>query len=568
MDNNEEKIIRSMTQQAWPEPHGWFTIAMPRVSARTIIEDGWSFSAKPTITVQPGLDWLNPGNIDRSWGFHLHTWEMLDPVLGEFSKTRDEALLNWMLDIADDWAQFEGSEDQEGSMIWYDMSLSLRMARLARLLIYASHLNLDHRVEKLLPAAERHVEEMLKPEAFNSGNNHGFYAAASSLDWARLLPEFPRSPELAMLGEQRLKEIASRQFAPDGGHQEHSPGYHRMLLKSFEAGLSDGIIADPSVRETVRNATDVLGWWIQPDGYFVQFGDTDHQSADQMKLSSTSPRSQFIISNGREGEPTSTELLALPDAGYAIIRSPQPTGPEERINSSYLALQAAFHSRAHKHADDLTFVWFDRGVEILVDSGRFGYVDLLPTDSPDRLKGFYYAAPERQYVESTVAHNTVSVNNADIERRFRAPYGSALQAWSHENGVFLLEAEADCKTYSHHRSISLKPQELLVVEDSLIGLDSGDDATAWFNLNGDAELISASDSLIFKLPNGAGLLEVTGTQEVVKPVHGQKEPLRGWRAKRERTFDPIWNFGFKLNASNPTLRTEWRLTDPTNRELT
>ncbi|MEH0147248.1 alginate lyase family protein [Corynebacterium sp. Q4381] len=560
MNETSREIIVTMKNQPWPEPHGWFTIAMPRVSAQSIMENGWRFSKKPTIKVQQGMDWLSPGKEDRSWGFHLHTWEMMDAVLGEFATTRDEALLNWMLDIADDWAQFEKSDSTDGSMIWYDMSLSLRMARLARLMIYASHLGLDRRVEALLPAAERHIEEMFKPEAFNSGNNHGFYAAASSLDWARLLPQFPRSSELAALGEERLKDIASRQFAPDGGHQEHSPGYHRMLLKSFETGLNDGIIEDPTVQATVENATDVLGWWIQPDGYFVQFGDTDHQSADQMKLSSSNEQSQFIITNGHEGKPSSEELRVLPDAGYAMIRSPQPAGPDERINSSYLALQAAFHSRAHKHADDLTFVWFDRGVEILVDSGRFGYVDLLPADSPDRLKGFYYAAPERQYVESTVAHNTVSVNGEDIERRFRTPYGSALKSWSHENGIFRIEAEADCKTYTHHRVITLSPRQFLIVEDSLSGLAPGDEAIAWFNLNGEAQRVAGQDNeLQFLLPGQAGYLTVEGDQEVVTPVRGQQEPLRGWRAKRERSFEPIWNLGFKLDASNPALRTEWKL---------
>lgn len=558
---NKQEIITAMKEQPWPEPHGWFTIAMPRATAQDIINTGWNFSKKPTISVEPGMDWLTPGREDRSWGFHLHTWEMLDAVLGEFADTRNQDLLVWMLDIADDWARFEESDKQEGSMIWYDMSLSLRMARLARLMVYAAHLGLVDRVEALLPAAERHVDEMFKPEAFNSGNNHGFYAAASSLDWARLLPTFPRSPELAALGEERLKEIAARQFAPDGGHQEHSPGYHRMLLKSFETGLNDGIITDPAVRETVQNATNVLGWWIQPDGYFVQFGDTDHQSADQMRLDSSNEQSQYIITNGHEGKPSTEELLALPDAGYAIVRSPQPANADERIKSSYLALQAAFHSRAHKHADDLTFVWFDRGVEILVDSGRFGYVDLLPADSPDRLRGFYYAAPERQYVESTVAHNTVSVNGEDIERRFRKPYGSALKAWSHEGDIFRLEAEADCKTYTHHRVLTLRPQKYLIVEDSVHGLDSNDQAVAWFNINGDAELESNGDSLIFRLPDDAGKLYVTGNQEIIQPVRGQEKPLRGWRAKRERTFDPIWNFGFKISASNPALRTEWKLGD-------
>src|SRR5699024_7670644 len=116
---------------------------------------------------------------------------------------------------------------------------------------------------------------------------------------------------------------------------------------------------------------------------------------------SIDPETLFILSEGRSGTPPSAEMKVFSDGGYAFVRSPRPQSPGDIGKSGYLALSAAFHSRAHKHADDLNLVWYDKGQQILTDSGRYGYGELLPPDSPLRKEGFYYASAERQYFEGT-----------------------------------------------------------------------------------------------------------------------------------------------------------------------
>src|SRR5699024_7790375 len=200
--------------------------------------------------------------------------------------------------------------------------------------------------------------------------------------------------------------------------------YHRMLLGSFEQAVLDGLVHDEEIRERVRRAAEVLGWMVQPDGYLVQFGDTPSTYMTIENATSLDPYTLFTLSDGRRGKAPGQELAVFRDGGYAFVRSPAPQGPGELAASGYLAFSAAFHSRAHKHADDLNLVWYDRGTEILVDSGRYGYGNLLPTDSPLRKKGFYYGSEERQYVEGTRAHNTIEMDGEDQERRNREPYGS------------------------------------------------------------------------------------------------------------------------------------------------
>lgn len=558
---NFESLLNSLKQTRKPAPTGWFTIAEPKKSAEHIRENGWTIGKKPSIQLARGMDWRSPGSTDRSWGFHLHSWESLDAALIRIAEQQDLEFARWLLGIAIDWAEFVAHHDTPDSMSWYDMSLSLRMPRLGRLLVYAAQLGLDDEVSLLLEAAEWHVQKIQEPAAFNPGNNHGFYAASAALDWARLFPFWPSSQDLLALGRERMQVITSRQFASDGGHREHSPQYHRMLLKSFEDGLRDGIVEDADVAATIRKASNVLGWWVQPDGYFVQFGDSDHQTVDRMKLNVIDEQTRFIVTDGAEGAPSDTELLALPEAGYAMVRSPQPKAPGERIGSSYLAFQAAFHSRAHKHADDLTFVWFDNGHEILCDSGRYGYIDLLPPESQDRLDGFYYGAPERQMMESTYAHNTVSVNGRNLDRRTRKPYGSALGRCLALDGRFLLSGSVTHQSHTHDRYLDFRPGMKLLVTDVLTPLADQCHAVSWFNLNGEAELLEQNKhSLVFQLPGEAGKLQVKFDGKLIEPVRGQSSPLRGWRSHRERHMAPQWNFGIQKTFSEvATISAEFHL---------
>lgn len=562
--HNPGHLVDALENAEWPSPDGWFVMNSSEQTADEIISAGWRLENYNPVELEPGLDWAAPGSENRSWGFHLHTWEFMDSALQEFAATGSTSLLDWLLDAATDWARFEKEEAQadrhEGSMTWYDMALSLRMPRLARLLVYAAKSGRQESVIELLPVAIKHCHEILKTKAFNIKNNHGFFAGAACLDWVRVLPEFPFAEKLKESGERRINAMVERQFASDGGHLEHSPAYHFMLLESFSDATADGLFEDTQLEAILNRASYAAGWMIQPDGKLVQLGDTDDNLVNSEKASITDPHTQFILSDGERGVADGRELAMLPESGFAFIRSPQPTKPGERIDSAYLAFQAGFHSRAHKHADDLSFTWFDRRQSILVDSGRFGYRDLLPKDSPERLKGFYYGAPERQYVESTRAHNTLAPKGEDQERREREPYGSALRRCMQNGKGFLLEGVVNHGTFEHKRVIELRPHASLVVEDQILS-QSKREFVSWFNVDGAATLEVDGDTLLFKFPGENWSLAVSSSGTLVDPVRGGESPLAGWRSKQEGTVEPVWNFGFSEEISSGDIHTSFKFVD-------
>src|SRR5699024_10020878 len=301
----------------------------------------------------------------------------------------------------------------------------------------------------------------------------------------------------------RLAKMANSQFAVDGVHLEHSPDYHRMLLASFEKAVKDGLLEDAEIQNRVRRAAHVLGWMIQPDGALVQFGDSTETLMVDEEADSIDPPAAYVLSSGRRGQSPPEELAVFQDDGYAFVRSPQPSAVQALEECSYLAFAAAFHSRAHKHADDLNLVWFDAGHQILTDAGRFGYGELLPGDSPLRREGFYYSSPERQYVEGTMAHNTLMMDGANQERRRRDPYGAAIGQCTHENGVFDLSGRVQHTDYIHRRRLVFQPGKELLIKDAVFsqGPESRE-ATLWFNIPEEFELRSAGEIVVFELIDG------------------------------------------------------------------
>lgn len=554
-------VFLAAKNQAAPKPSGWFVINRNFETAHEILSRGWVFESFDPVDPHNLKDWGQVGRKNRSWGFHLNAWEFMDPVLHEFEDTRDRGLLRWMQEVAENWWDYALREPDDSAMLWYDMALSLRAPRLVRLALAISREFTDFDHSMWLQMLARHQSELFEGRAFNPNNNHGFFTAAASIDMARNLPMMPHMSELETAGQERMAIMVDRQFGADGGHLEHSPDYHRMLLSSFESALSDGLILDESTKTKIRMASYVYGWMIQPDGKQVQLGDSPSFDVGENELHSVDERAEFILTDGERGTPDSAEYLYLEDSGYAFIRSPQPAKLNERAQSSYLAFQGGFHSRAHKHADDLTFTWFDLGVEILVDAGRFGYIDLLPMDSPDRDRGFYYSAPERQYVESTLSHNTVMVGGRDIERRKRKPYGNAILDVQKIDDSFIILGQVDHDDYVHKRSILFNPSQRLTVTDDVLIREGEKDFVSWFNIDGSHEIVVGDDEqLVIKLVGGSHEIEVLSTGSLVKPVRGQKDPLRGWRSRYDLSLEPVWNFGFSGGSNRRrTMQTTFKV---------
>lgn len=564
---NAGDIIDAIADSDLPPLTSWYATEEHTQKAQDILDTGWVCAEFDPVRVTEKPDWGRYGRENRSWGFHLQAFDFMDPLLHEYRETGERFWLDTAMAIALDWLEVHnGPTSHDDSMAWYDMSLALRTPRLLSLLsISSKYQDLRTKTTILVEGLVRHIDELEKDEAFNPGNNHGFYTAAAQLHIKRFSPSIPGAQEAGEQGASRMKIMAERQFAPDGVHLEHSPGYHQMLLGSFERAIHDGLIQDEKIHERIHRAAHVLGWMIQPDGHLLQFGDTKETSLQHNGMFSADPETQFLMSGGATGQAPTSELAVFNDGGYAFVRSPAPKNAMEISTAGYLAFSAAFHSRAHKHADDLNIVWYDRGVEILVDSGRFGYGKLLDIDSPLRSQGYYYESPERQYIEGTMAHNTLMMDGKNQSRRGRKPFGSGLLEAKQNEDKFDIVGRAVHDDYIHRRRIIYRPGIELQVLDSIFSQDEKNrEAIIWFNLDGRFELFSSDTKVLFRrqLGDEQVFVEISGPGEIIEPIRGGVDPLRGWRSRIDRDLEPVWSIGFRIQVkTRASVSTVFRIFD-------
>ncbi|WP_256840474.1 glycosyltransferase [Ornithinimicrobium faecis] len=533
-------------QETEPPTQGWFAVGEPR-SAERIMAEGWQFAQHPPVMLDQITDWGTFVQRDRSLAFNIHAWDFVDSFVWN-EREPSEAETRYLMAIIQSWNADRLSRVNSGedTMAYYDMSLALRAARLPHVIVLANSFDSTRgHVPELVHLMFHERAELRRPEAFNPRTNHGFYTAAAQLHLEKYVPGLPEHDEVEHEALERMAQLLQTQFADDGGHLEHSPEYHKMLLASLSAAVDSELITDERMVATIARGRAVLGWMIQPNGDLVPLGDSQQRPISKASALGE-PTTLWISTDGKLGHPAEEEMLALPSSGYAFVRSPQPQVQGARMESSYLAVQAGFHSRAHKHADDLSFVWFDRGQEICIDAGRYGYGELLAPDDPQRADGFYYSGRERQYVESSRAHNTIEVDGV-IQNRRREPYGSALVETAREGAAFAVTGRATHETFTHRRKINMLPRTRLTVLDSLFSKTTDQrSATAWFLLDGSLKLLAQEErALRFELPSGETLL-ITTDEPISDVVRGQDSPLRGWRSRRTGDLEPAWSFGVNL----------------------
>lgn len=513
--------------------------------ADDLISNGWVYEEFEPIHISAATDWKNVAAENRSWNFTLHSWGFLDSAVRKYLSTGDEEYLYWSVSVATSWAKQVLAARKPFFMEWYDMALSLRSPRLAGLLHLAVRAGVDiATLQPLFELALAHQDAHEAGESFNAKSNHGFYAARGQILLARWLACMPGMTWLRDQGEERMELMIAQQFLPDGGHAEHSPGYHRMLLRSFEQAYKQGVITSSAVRARLDRASEALGWYVQPNGKLLPFGDSLPLNMLRSDSITLSDYTNFLVTDGRRGEPNPHELFVLPDAGFAAVRTPQPRSSGQLKNTTYLAMAAGFHSQAHKHCDDLSIVWWHQGFEILVDAGRYGYGPQLPKGSLLRKEGFFYATPERQFIESVPAHNTVAVDGKNHDRR-RVPYGSALKHAEKRDGFFVLEASVNHTEWKHSRRVILgtgKDPGLRVI-DCLTAFDDEEHRyDLHFNFNGDLSVGRESpDCLtIANMDHQLASVGWEGSEGELFVVRAQMSPLMGWRSVRDRQLIPTW----------------------------
>lgn len=540
---NLQKV--SITSELYDECEKILTMGWEMVGYSTPIDD---------------VPWKLLPNASRSFNFHIHSLDMCDHLLLAFSNGAPPKFFLAAAQIGLEWCRryCYGKNIEDSPYIWYDMSVGMRTYRLAYIydtLKINNLFTLDDR--KLLWEALLEHRCYLENDAnISFHSNHGYYQMVGQMAMGRRLASYdPTMQPFYTQGQQRFGSMLRKQFTEEGIHRENSPDYQRMLLLTLRSIIENGLLNEQRIISFTDTIEHVLSSFVCPDRTMLSFGDSDACKDGLHTIAVTGvkwngPAMQFMASGGKLGKATEEGLLVYPKSGYAVVRTYGKQFPEVFHDQSYLAFNAAFHSRTHRHADDLTLIWYDRKQHILVDAGRYGYVGKTEPGSPLWLDGFWYSDPFRMYCESTRAHNTLEFDGRNNPRRGAALYGSALTRHAERDGVYAIEAEIKLfKTIRRVRTILFNPSEWLLIldwfHDNIMEVHT---VRQWFHAAPHLTMEPVGDG--WQSPyDEAGTLHVTQLLSGMHPmpvIRGQECPeIQGWCSRKPLEKTPNDAFGYE-----------------------
>ena len=532
-------------------------------TVRRLTETGWERWGHRLHSIRPPIPWRGTRG---SFDYALHAFDPINVVLRLFSYTRDSEIFCLARDFVLDWchacydAEFDARPEaciarilaDKHRTVWYDMAVGLRLYRLAYVLSTGRHLNhlSDDDADLLNRAILFHHDLLSHDDFFAAHSNHGVYQALGQLAAARRLKHDPRHARYAPLAATRTAMLFDRQFADDGGQLEHSPAYHYMVLGSFSGAVRSRLFDDAtSMVRRIRAAQTVLLWMTKPSGMLAEMGDTDPRLM-RFERDGSATGAEAMAGTQPDGpcpRPPGGGVAALPTSGYAFARLRAPDALPGPGGDSYLAQIAGFHSRVHKHADHLAFLWYDRGRDILIDPGRYAYAGKTEPGSDLFEQGFWYADPKRIYVESTRAHNCVEIDGRSHRRKGVRPFGSALRYAGEQDGLAVTDCEMVVeRRVRHRRVLVMAPGHWLLVLDWLHDRTASHDFRQWFQfapdwtLRRDDGIIRGEAPATDTAPAAALILtDLLDGGRIASPVRGQETPeLQGWMSDAPYSLVP------------------------------
>ena len=507
------------------DPAAYDITAAPRPGPVTEFQP---IESLPPVPFQLPFDWGMDPFEDASWQNVLHKLRpLVDGALaaGDFPHARA---------VFRDWQRWHN--DRQAPASWGDAITGARAARLA----YFLH-STGWRNKALVELAEEHAARLLDPEVA-SLTNHGI-AQVHGLAALCLEGELRSCRGADPFLERRLDELLRSQFAESGIHRENSPNYHFYALEHLSRMAPILAVYSPDFSETIRRAEKQKKWLVHPDLTTVQLGDSKPTLRSDVKIPLGNPLCGGIQSYSED--PSCYMLRHVKDVGYIIVRSDWAIPVEA---ASMMFVRGGFFSKTHRHADDFSFEWFERGRKILSDSGKHGY-------TRDKWE---------DYFDSTRAHNTIEVDGLDHSVHEDEAYGDATEMARATSGGMriILQVHHGDLGFWHRRQIDYRPGEELRIEDS-VRSDRVRDYVQWHHFAQAFELSGGAGR--FEIDDGEMLVELTtstscgdGTEYMM--IRGQREPrLQGWASIADRERHSRWALGIACEARNATFEARYEL---------
>ena len=492
------------------------------------------------------INWSADPFDDITWDFYFHSLWMVNYLLDAYSITLDDKYLVEAKEIILSWNEANPNKQNQSSIsAWKDHSTSNRLTMYVHFWDHYQSSNLsDLNFESdFMSIIYSHTNFTADPDYYAWWNNHGLFQSQALLQIGVFFPEFTESDIWIDLSKSRITTRVSTNVTESGIYKEHSTSYHYLALKLFmniKTFCEHYDIEFSELNIKIDKMQQYMGYAAKLDGTVPMIGDSSAVQYLNFELDSISNEYLlFRTSNGAEGTNVENPSIVYPDAGIAIFKN--DWGEKEPI---YLNFVNRYHSVAHKHADDLSFVLSYGQTDFLVDGGKYNYVE---------------SDPYRMFIRSTFAHNTISVDNQSYAINDSSDFGNP-KITNHYIGSDFNLVEATHSLYDGvkiFRTIIFFSEGAILINDRVESLEPHY-YTQVFNLGTDVNLLEngiTGAELSSKLESKNIFIKQLKNVDNYSSFYGSTDPINGWQSSSLNQMYPINSIHFSQSGKTLEFQT-------------
>lgn len=418
--DNRDQIAGYVKENCREEADKIIALADDVVRRRFLFNLRWDMERTyEPVVFENEIDWLCQPADDPEWIFAFNRMRFWICLGQAYALTKDEKYAEAFASQMCHWVAHVKKDDPKNEKAWRTIEAGLRMEYWLKAMCYfeGSPAITEEVLHTFVASMTEHAEYIMG--VYNSYNlmsnwgvlaNHGLFLAGV------MLPSTPRTAEYRAEAARRLAEEITIQVYNDGTQWEQSPMYHNEVAHDYLdvvlLAQRNGIVLPEVIPEKTRKMCYVNLYGQKPDGNEVSMGDSDEIDVrDIVSKGASLFRDGLLKFGGYErldfdsvwdlgyeaaleydrlpAEKPAKTAHALSDSGNFYFRS------SWEKDAAFLHFHCGTLGAGHGHSDQLHFDLFSRGEDILIDAGRFTYVD----------------KPERYEFKDPSAHNTTTVDD-------------------------------------------------------------------------------------------------------------------------------------------------------------
>lgn len=368
------------------------------------------------------IDWLHIPGDDYEWTYQFNRHRFWICLGQAYALTGDEKYANAFKEQLIHWIENVPLKDKKNWTAWRTIEAGFRLEYWLKAICYFENSKVidDEVFDIFEKSVIEHAEYLMKVyDDFrlisNWGiiQNHGLYLAGF------MLPETERTKEYMKEALKRLSDEIDIQVYEDGVQWEQSTMYHNEVVHCYLdikiLAYKNNIILPKNIDEKIKKMCYATMYHKKPNNMELLMGDSDEIDVrDIVSIGAYLYNDNYLKYSGYEkldydciwdlgykaaikyedikGESLKETAIELRESGNYYLRS------NWERNGNFFHFYCGTLGAGHGHSDKLHIDLFSNREDILIDAGRYTYVD----------------KDERYEFKDPSAHNTITVDDKDF----------------------------------------------------------------------------------------------------------------------------------------------------------